>query len=101
VVSLRAREIAVRLALGAQPADVRRLVSVQAGLLVMLGIAAGLAASVAVTRVLSAALFGVSPVDPVALAGATLLLAGVASVASWIPAHRASGLDPAEALRTD
>jgi putative ABC transport system permease protein len=51
--------------------------------------------------VLSAVLFGVSPVDPVAVAGATLLLAGVASVASWIPAHRASALDPAQALRTD
>ncbi len=101
VVSLRTREIAVRLALGAQPADVRRLVSLQAGLLVLLGIGAGLAASVAVTRVLSAVLFGVSPVDPVALAGATILLAGVASIASWIPVHRASGLDPAQALRAD
>jgi len=80
---------------------VRRLVSLQAGLLVLLGIAAGLAASVAVTRVLGAVLFGVSPVDPVALAGATVLLAGVALAASWIPAHRASALDPAQALRTD
>jgi ABC-type lipoprotein release transport system permease subunit len=51
--------------------------------------------------VLNALLFGVSPVDPAAMAAATLLLAVVAAIASWVPAHRASMLDPAQALRAD
>jgi hypothetical protein len=101
VVSLRTREIAVRLALGAQPAHVRRLVSGQAALVVALGIAVGLVSALAVTRVLSALLFGVTPVDPPTLAAATVVLAVVAGVAAWLPAHRASKLDPAQALRSE
>ena len=101
VVSLRTREIAVRLALGARPVEVRRMVSRQAGVLVALGIAVGLAGAVAVTRVLGALLFGVSPVDPASMLGAAAVLACVAAVGSWVPAHRASTLDPARALRSD
>jgi predicted permease len=101
VVSLRTREIAVRLALGAQPAHVRRLVSAQAAVVVAVGLVAGLAAALAMTRVLAALLFGVTPVDPATLAGATALLALVAGVAAWLPAHRASRLDPAQALRSE
>jgi len=101
VVSLRTREIAVRLALGAQAADVRRLVSMQAGIVVAGGIAIGAVVALAVTRVLSALLFGVAPIDPPSLISAAALLACVAAVAAWIPAHRASKLDPAQALRSD
>jgi predicted permease len=101
VVSLRTREIAVRMALGARPVDVRRMVSRQAGVVVGVGIAVGLGGAVALTRVLSALLFGVSPVDPPTMIGAVAILAAVAAIASWIPARRASALDPAEALRGD
>jgi putative ABC transport system permease protein len=101
VVSLRTREIAVRLALGARPAHVRRMVARQAVTVAGLGIAAGLAGAVAMTRFMSALLFGVSPTDPLSLAGAAVLLLLVAQAASWIPARRAAGVNPAEALRSD
>jgi predicted permease len=101
VVSLRTREIAVRMALGARPVDVRRMVSRQAVLVAGIGIVVGLAGAFALTRVLGALLFGVSPVDPVTLLGAAATLGVVAAVAAWAPARRASGLDPAQALRAD
>jgi ABC-type antimicrobial peptide transport system permease subunit len=101
VVSLRAREIAVRLALGARPTDVRRMISLQAGVPIALGIGIGLAAAAAMTRVLAALLFGVDPIDPLTMAGAAALLALVAAAATWLPARRASALDPAQALRAD
>ena len=101
VVSLRTREIAVRMALGARPVDVQRMVSRQAGVVVGVGIAVGLAGAVALTRVLSALLFEVSPVDPPTMIVAVAILAGVAAIASWVPARRASALDPAQALRAD
>jgi putative ABC transport system permease protein len=100
-VSLRTREIAVRLALGARPADVRRMISRQAGVLAALGVGVGLAAAAAMTRVLSALLFGVSPVDALTMIGAAGVLACVAAIASWVPARRAAALDPAQALRAD
>ena len=101
MVSLRTREVAVRLALGAQPAQVRRMVSRQAMVVAGVGIAIGLAGASAVTRVLGALLYGVSPTDPTSMAGAAVLLAMVAAAASWVPARRASRLDPARALRGD
>ena len=101
VVSLRTREIAVRLALGARPVDVRRMISRQAAVLVAVGVVVGLAGAVAMTRVLSALLFGVSPVDPVSMLAAAALLACVGVLASWVPARRALALDPARALRAD
>ena len=101
VVSLRTREIAVRLALGARPTDVQRMISRQAGVVVALGIGVGLASAVALTRVLRALLFDVSPMDPASLVAAAALLAVVAAIASWVPARRASALDPAQALRGD
>ena len=101
VVTLRTREIAVRMALGARPVDVRRMVSRQAAVLVAIGVVSGLAGAVALTRVLGALLFGVSPLDLASLVGAALLLASVALAASWVPARRAASLDPAQALRTD
>jgi hypothetical protein len=101
VVSLRTREIAVRLALGAQPADVRRMVSRQAIAVAAIGIGVGIVGAVGTTRALGALLFGVSPTDAVTLVSAAVLLLGVAVVASWLPAQRAAGVDPAQALRAE
>ena len=101
VVSLRTREIAIRLALGARPTDVRRMISRQALATTALGIVLGVAGAAALTRVLSALLFGVSPTDPVALGGAAVLLLVVAVAASWLPAHRAARVAPARALRAE
>jgi predicted permease len=101
LVSLRTREIGVRMALGAQAAEVRALVARQGARDALLGIVAGLAIAVASMRLLSRLLYGVSPVDPVALAGASVALLFTALLASWIPARRAAALDPVEALRAD
>lgn len=101
LVALRTREIGVRLALGAQPGDVRRMVVWRALGDAATGVAVGLAGAVAVTRTLSSLLFGVSPTDPAVLAAAAVLLLATATAASWWPARRAAGLDPAIALRGD
>jgi putative ABC transport system permease protein len=101
VVSLRTREIAIRMALGARPNDVRRMVSRQAASVAAVGIVVGLLGALALMRLLRALLFGVSPTDPVALAGAAVLLIAVSAAASWLPARRAASLDPAQALRAE
>ena len=101
VVSLRTREIAIRMALGARPQDVWRMVSRQAASVAAVGIVVGLVGALALMRLLRALLFGVSPTDPVALAGAAVLLIAVSAAASWIPARRAASLDPAQALRAE
>jgi ABC-type antimicrobial peptide transport system permease subunit len=77
------------------------MISRQAGVVVALGIGVGLAGAVALTRVLRALLFDVSPIDPASMLTAAALLAIVAAIASWVPARRASTLDPAQALRAD
>jgi predicted permease len=97
----RTREIGIRIALGAQTGDVRRLLLRHGLLLTGAGIALGMGASVAVGRVLSALLFGVSPMDPVTYAAVPAALAAVALLATWLPARRASRVDPVEALRAD
>ncbi|HUQ81809.1 MAG TPA: ABC transporter permease [Gemmatimonadaceae bacterium] len=99
VVSLRSREIAIRLALGAQPSDVRRMVTKQAVAVAAVGIGVGVIAAVVGMRALSALLFEVSPTDPVSLAVAVGSLFVVALAASWVPAARAAAVDPAHALR--
>jgi ABC-type antimicrobial peptide transport system permease subunit len=101
MVSLRTREIGVRLALGAQPVDVRRMVSRQGVTVAAVGVAVGLLGALALTRFLGALLFGVSPTDPMTLSGAAVVLLVVAAVASWIPARRAAGVEPAVALRAE
>ena len=101
LVSLRTREIGVRLALGAQPAQVRRLIAGHALVDAAIGIVAGLVGAVVLTRVLGSVLFGVSPTDPIALGGAALLLIATAVAASWIPARRAAALEPSIALRVE
>ena len=99
-VGQRQREIGLRLALGADRTAVLRLVLTEAGALVAIGVAIGLACSAMASRGLASLLFGLSPIDPVAFGGASLLLAAVAFGAGYLPARRASRLDPVIALRT-
>jgi len=100
-VSRRTGEIGVRMALGAQAADIRWLVLRQGGAVVAAGAAIGLAGALALTRLMRGMLFGVSPTDPATYAALTGMLAAVALAALWLPAHRASRVDPAVALRSE
>ena len=99
VVSQRAGEIGVRLALGAQPGQVRRQFLREGLTLTAAGVAAGLVAATVLTRVMSSLLFGVSPLDPLTYALVTLVLVVVAMAAAYLPARRASRHDPVQALR--
>jgi putative ABC transport system permease protein len=98
-VSERAREIGVRLALGAAPAQVVGLIIAGAGRLLAAGVAIGLALMVAAARVLQAALFGVSPLDGATLGAVVLVLAAVTLVAAIVPAQRAASIDPIQTIR--
>lgn len=100
-VTLRARELAVRLALGAQPRDVQTMVTRQVTTLAVVGVVIGLAGAVALTRVLARLLFGVRPTDPVSLIAAALLLLGAAIAAGWLPARRGARTDPTRALQAE
>ena len=101
VVTARTREIGIRMALGADGFNVRRLVVSEGVTLVSVGVTLGLAGALACTRVLQKLLFELSPTDPVTY-GAIVTLLGLATVAaSWVPARRASTVDPVVALRAD
>jgi ABC-type antimicrobial peptide transport system permease subunit len=101
IAAQRTREIGIRIAVGGQARDVRRLFLRQGLLLTATGIAAGVGMSLVVMRVISALLFGVSPVDPVTYAAVSAALAAVALTAIWLPARRASRVDPTVALRAE
>jgi len=98
-ISQRIHEIGVRMALGAQPSDVLKLVIGSGMKLALAGIAAGTLVSLGVTQMMSTFLFGVTPTDPATFAGVVGILAAVALAACWIPAHRATRVDPLVALR--
>jgi ABC-type antimicrobial peptide transport system permease subunit len=100
-VTQRRREIGVRMALGAGRRDVLRLVLARAIRIVAAGLLAGLAGGVVVTRVLQRFLFEVTPTDPIAFAAVTLLLMAVGLMAAWLPARRATRIDPTTALRAE
>ena len=98
-VSKRTHEIGIRMALGARRQDVLGLVVTQGMKLALLGVGAGLAGALAVTRVLQSLLFEVQPFDPLIFLLVSLTLIGVALTACWLPARRAAKVDPMEALR--
>lgn len=98
-VQRRVREIGIRQALGATPGDVVRRIVGRGLALATVGTALGLAGAVAATRWLQSFLFGVSATDPATLAGVSLLLVLTAGLASWIPARRATRVDPLQVLR--
>jgi len=101
VVRQREREIGVRMALGAPPAQVVRLMLRRGMAPVLAGVAVGIPLALLATRLLGALLYEVSASDPVTFVGVAALLAAVALVASWLPSRRAARVDPTVALRAD
>jgi predicted permease len=100
-VSRRTREFGIRVALGAQLADLRRLVLRQGFRLVTLGVVLGLGGAVAVAQLARSQLYAVSPFDPAIFPGVAILLFGVTALACWLPARRATKVDPMTALRAE
>jgi ABC-type antimicrobial peptide transport system permease subunit len=101
VVAQRRREIAIRLALGAQQRAVTRTFVRYGAGLAALGVLIGLGAAAVVTRFMAAILYGVGALDPLTYVGVALALAASAVLASWLPARRAAAVDPAEALAAE
>ena len=97
----RTREFGIRMALGAQPSDVRNLVVQGGAKLTLIGIGIGLVGAIVLTRLMRSLLFGVTPTDPMTYAGSVAVLALVSVVASYVPARRATQVDPVIALRNE
>ena len=97
----RLREIGIRMALGAKAGDVVRMVSRQGLNLTLIGVALGLVAAFGLTRLMASLLYGVSPADPVTFGAVALFLVGVSFLATWIPAQRATRVDPVIVLREE
>jgi putative ABC transport system permease protein len=100
-VSTRRREIAIRYALGARTRDVQARIVRQGVVLAGVGVVIGLGAAVSVTRLMASLLYAVQPVDPPTYLAVAVGLVGVAALASWLPALRASTVDPAESLAAE
>jgi putative ABC transport system permease protein len=100
-VTQRTREFGVRVALGARVRDILQLVVGQGMRLVIVGLVVGVVGSLALTRVLSGFLFGVQPTDPLTFAVVSVLLAAVGALACYLPARRATKIDPMSALRAE
>ena len=98
-VASRRREIAIRMAVGAERRNIRNLVFIEGFRLIAGGVVSGVAVALVLSRVLKSFLFRVEPTDPVTLIGVGALFAGVAFLACWVPTYRAAKVDPAEALR--
>jgi len=98
-VAQRTNEIGIRLALGAQPAQLRAMILRESTGVTLAGIVVGVTAALMLTRAVKSMLYGIQPNDPLTFASGILLLIGVALAASWIPARRAAGVQPMEALR--
>jgi putative ABC transport system permease protein len=101
IVSQRTGEIGVRLALGADPGNLAGMIARQGGLVALAGAGIGLAVAFAGGRLIESLLYGISPRDPRVVAITTMILLAVALAACWLPARRASRLNPMEALRTE
>jgi ABC-type antimicrobial peptide transport system permease subunit len=100
-VKRRTHEIGIRIALGAKPGNVLSILIWQGLRLVLIGLGLGLAAAFVVTRLLASVLYGVKATDLLTFGGVSLLLAGAAVLASYIPARRAASIDPMQALRSE
>jgi predicted permease len=98
-VAQRMGEIGIRMALGARPKDVARPILRQAVLLAAIGVAVAMPVTLALSRAMRSVVYGIKPHDPVTMIGAAVLMIAVAALAAWLPARRASKIDPMEALR--
>ena len=101
VVAERTREMGVRIALGATAGAVRRLVVSQGAKVVVVGTALGAAAALSATRFLKTLLYGVNAIDPIVFVAMSLTMIGIGMLASYVPARRASNVNPIESLRND
>jgi putative ABC transport system permease protein len=100
-VRARQKEIGLRIALGATPSSILRIVFESVGLLIAAGLALGAAGSLWAARFVEALLFQLAPRDPATFGGAAIVLVAVGVMAAWLPAYRAARLDPVAALRTE
>jgi len=100
-VSQRTQEMGVRIALGAKQSDVLGLVVRQGVTLAAVGVLLGLAGAFGITRVIRSLLYNVTPTDPISFGGVALFLAAIAVLASYLPARRATNVDPIVALRNE
>jgi putative ABC transport system permease protein len=101
VVAERTREIGVRMALGATASAMRRMVVSQGARVVVVGVVLGVGVALAATRLLGTLLYGVKPVDPIVFAGMSVMMIAIGALASYMPARRASSVNPIDSLRSD